>query len=60
MNYTEVKEQLSSKIESLNKKMANKNLAEDDYQAIKNSIENYQYIIELADMNHFERGQQQQ
>ncbi|MDZ5473063.1 DUF3896 family protein [Bacillus sp. 31A1R] len=26
---------------------------------IKNTIMNYEYIIELTDMNHFERGSEQ-
>ncbi len=56
MNYQEVKEKLeASKLELINK-MKNKDLSKDELENLKRAIDNYNYIIELTDMNHFERG----
>lgn len=56
MKYQEVKEKLeASKLELMNK-MKNKDLSKDELASIQLAIENYNYIIELTDMNHFERG----
>jgi hypothetical protein len=56
MKYLEVKEKLeASKLELL-KKLKTPNLTKEEYETIKKSIDNYDYIIELTDMNHFERG----
>jgi L-lactate utilization protein LutB len=56
MNYLEVKEKLEASKLELVKKLQNPNLTKDEYETIKKSIDNYDYIIELTDMNHFERG----
>jgi len=56
MKYLEVKEKLeASKLELL-KKLKTPNLTKEEYETIIKSIDNYDYIIELTDMNHFERG----
>jgi hypothetical protein len=56
MKYVEVKEQLEASKLELVKKLKNSNLTKEEYETIKRSIDNYDYIIELTDMNHFERG----
>ncbi len=33
-----------------------KNLSKEQMDSIQHSIDNYNYIIELTEMNHFERG----
>lgn len=55
MNYLEVKNQLNLKIEYLYKKLS-KHSSKDDYEKIKRQIDNYLYILELTEMNHFLRG----
>ncbi|WP_075982926.1 DUF3896 family protein [Bacillus massilinigeriensis] len=57
MDYLEIKDQLSSTILNLSKQLESKDLAKEEYEEIKRTINNYQYILELTDMNHFERGQ---
>jgi hypothetical protein len=56
MKYVEVKEKLEAVKLELVKKLKNPNLTKEEYETIKKSIDNYDYIIELTDMNHFERG----
>lgn len=56
MNYQEVKEKLEATKQNLMKKLKNPNLSKEEFESIKRSIDNYEYIIELTDMNHFERG----
>ncbi len=56
MNYIEVKEKLEATKLDLVKKLKNPNLTKEEFETIKKSIDNYDYIIELTDMNHFERG----
>jgi predicted class III extradiol MEMO1 family dioxygenase len=56
MNYQEVKEKLEASKQELMTKMKNKELSKDEIDSIERAIENYNYIIELTDMNHFERG----
>jgi hypothetical protein len=56
MKYVEVKEKLEASKLELVKKLKNPNLTKEEYETIKRSIDNYDYIIELTDMNHFERG----
>jgi hypothetical protein len=56
MKYQEVKEKLeASKLELMNK-IKNNDLSKNELDSIKLAIDNYDYIIELTDMNHFERG----
>lgn len=56
MNYQDVIAKLEEYKHSLSKKLANKDLSKKEYEMIQHEIENYDYIIELTDMNHFERG----
>lgn len=56
MKYSEVKEKLEASKLELVKKLKNPSLTKEEYETIKKSIDNYDYIIELTDMNHFERG----
>ncbi|MCQ6278821.1 DUF3896 family protein [Bacillus sp. EB600] len=56
MNYIEVKENLEATKLALVKKLNNPNLTKEEFETIKKSIDNFNYIIELTDMNHFERG----
>jgi Protein of unknown function (DUF3896) len=56
MNYQEVKEKLEASKLELMKKLEDPNLSNDEKQNILKSLDNYEYIIELTDMNHFERG----
>jgi hypothetical protein len=56
MNYLEVKESLEATKLDLVNKLNNPNLTKEESETIKKSIKNYDYIIELTDMNHFERG----
>lgn len=56
MEYQEVKEKLETlKVQLINKKK-NENLTIEERENIEKLIVNYDYIIELTDMNHFERG----
>ena len=56
MNYQEVKEKLEALKLGLNNKLQNPDLLIEEKESIQRSIANYDYIIELTDMNHFERG----
>ncbi|MBM4761801.1 DUF3896 family protein [Bacillus sp. B15-48] len=56
MKYTEVKEQLEAIKLNLINKMDNPELTLEEKEELKKSIVNYEYIIELTDMNHYERG----
>ncbi|MBS8266529.1 DUF3896 domain-containing protein [Mesobacillus boroniphilus] len=56
MNYQEVKSQLEALQMQLANKMQNPNLSIDEKTELLNAIANYDYIIELTCMNHFERG----
>ncbi|XJZ26627.1 DUF3896 family protein [Bacillota bacterium Lsc_1132] len=56
MDYLAVKEQLELHKLNLVKKLDNPNLTKEEYESLKNSIKNFDYIIELTEMNHFERG----
>lgn len=56
MNYREIIEQLEGQKQNLITRLENTNLSKEEYEAIQRSIENYQYIIELTEMNHYERG----
>lgn len=56
MDYREVKEKLENIKMSLEIKLQNEHLSLAEKEALQNAISNYEYIIELADMNHYERG----
>ncbi|WP_458413114.1 DUF3896 family protein [Schinkia sp. CFF1] len=56
MNYREIINKIEKDKTDLIKRLENKNLTKEEFESIKHSIDNYDYIIELAEMNHFERG----
>ncbi|WP_445677965.1 DUF3896 family protein [Robertmurraya sp. FSL R5-0851] len=56
LNYFEIKRHLAIKIENLLKRLDDPNLPISDGEALRNMIDNYQYISEIAEMNHFQRG----
>lgn len=56
MHYQETKEILEAAKLDLLKKLEKQNLSMEEKEKIQLSIMNYDYIIELTDMNHFERG----
>lgn len=55
-NYHETKKQLEEKKQQLCKKLKNTNLTDKERDQIKMEIDNYEYILTLVEMNHFERG----
>jgi len=56
MDYKEVRQFLESMKQNLENKMHDASLSQEEKEEILKSIVNYEYIIELTDMNHFERG----
>ena len=56
MEYKKTKEELEGLRLELVNKMNNPNLSVEEKKSIEKSIDNYDYIIELTDMNHYERG----
>jgi hypothetical protein len=56
MDYKEVMTFLEEMKLSLENKLQDKNLSPEEREEIQRSIVNYDYIIELTDMNHYERG----
>lgn len=56
MDYMDIKEQLEVQKLNLQRKLDNPGLTKEEYEQLQNSLNNYDYIIELTDMNHFERG----
>jgi len=56
MHYNEVKEILEEIKQNLENKMHDSTLSPNEKEEIKRAIGNYEYILELTDMNHFERG----
>ncbi len=56
MDYLDVKEQLELQKMNLLKKLDNPELTKEECENLRNLINNYDYIIELTEMNHFERG----
>lgn len=55
-NYQETKQLLEIKKQQLCKKLKNTTLTEKERRQIKREIDNYEYILTLVEMNHFERG----
>lgn len=55
-DYLETKKHLELKKQLLCKKLLNVNLTEEDRNQIKMEIDNYEYILTLVEMNHYERG----
>lgn len=56
MDYQNVIAKLEENKRKLTERLENKNLPKEEYESIMHSIENYDYIIQLTEMNHFERG----
>jgi predicted transcriptional regulator YdeE len=56
MDYQYIIAKLEDDKRKLTEKLENKELPKTEYETIKHSIENYDYIIQLTEMNHFERG----
>ncbi|MCP8968881.1 DUF3896 family protein [Ectobacillus ponti] len=55
-NYQEIKDRLEGQKQSLLHKLQTQALTEQEREAIQMSIDNYQYILDLVEMNHFGRG----
>lgn len=55
-DYHETKRQLEMKKQQLCEQLANTKLTEEERKKIKREIDNYEYILNLVEMNHFERG----
>lgn len=55
-DYYETKRQLEMKKQQLCEQLANTKLTEEERKKIKREIDNYEYILNLVEMNHFERG----
>ncbi|MCM3707290.1 MULTISPECIES: DUF3896 family protein [Cytobacillus] len=56
MNYLEIKKKLEAAKQELEMKLQDQAAPESEKGALQKRIENYEYMIELTDMNHFERG----
>ncbi len=57
MYYEEVKAKLEDSKYVLMKRMKTSTLSNEELEALQKKLQNYDYIIELTDMNHFGRGQ---
>lgn len=55
-DYRETKKQLELKKQLLCRQLTSVNLTEEDRNQIKMAIDNYEYILNLVEMNHYERG----
>ncbi|MDR6999138.1 DUF3896 family protein [Neobacillus niacini] len=56
MDYLEVISIIEKNKMNLVKMLEEKTLSKEQMDSIQHSIDNYNYIIELTEMNHFERG----
>ncbi|MGJ7911632.1 DUF3896 family protein [Neobacillus sp. LXY-1] len=56
MDYQVVKIKLEESKLLLEKKLLSPSLSLEEKETLQHSIDNFDYIIELTDMNHFERG----
>lgn len=56
VNYQEIKQTLAEKKHHLEDKLKDPNLLSEQKVEIQNAIDNYDYIIELTEMNHYKRG----
>lgn len=56
MNYKDIIGNLEENKRKLMERLEKKDLSREEYESLQNSIYNYDYIIELTEMNHFERG----
>ncbi|MGR3777965.1 DUF3896 family protein [Bacillus paramycoides] len=55
-DYHATKKHLELKKEQLCKKLTNVKLTEEERKQIYLEIDNYEYILNLVEMNHYERG----
>lgn len=58
MDYKEIISELTEKKEKTLEQLEMNELAEEEMEELKRKIDNYDYIIEMTKMNHFERGAQ--
>ncbi|KML41206.1 hypothetical protein VL14_12035 [Cytobacillus firmus] len=56
MNYLEIKKKLEAAKQELEIKMHGQAASESEKETLQKRIDNYEYMIELTEMNHFERG----
>jgi hypothetical protein len=56
MDYLEIKNKLEAAKQELVLKMHDQAASESDKETLQKRIDNYEYMLELTDMNHFERG----
>ncbi len=56
MNYSDIIGNLEENKRKLMERLKQKDLTREEYESVQNSIQNYDYILELTEMNHFERG----
>jgi hypothetical protein len=56
LEYKEIKQQLEATKQRLINKLQNPNLSTGEREDLQKTIINYDYILELTEMNHFERG----
>ncbi|CAM3900270.1 hypothetical protein BAQ48_02890 [Bacillus luti] len=55
-DYHATKKYLELKKQNLNKKLSDRKLSGKEHEHIKREIDNYEYILDLVEMNHYERG----
>jgi hypothetical protein len=56
MNYQEIRQDIHMKIETLQRRLDDPAVTPSESEMIRNMIDNYQYISELTEMNHYHRG----
>lgn len=56
MDYQEIRHDINMKIETLQKRLDDPAVTPSECEMIRNMIDNYQYISELTEMNHYHRG----
>ncbi|WP_404322188.1 DUF3896 domain-containing protein [Cytobacillus firmus] len=56
MNYLEIKKKLEAAKQELEIKMHGQAASDSEKDTLRKRIDNYEYMIELTEMNHFERG----
>ncbi|PGK37689.1 hypothetical protein CN907_16250 [Bacillus anthracis] len=55
-DYHATKKYLEEKKQQLCKKLSSKNLSKKEREQLKLEIDNYEYILNVVEMNHYERG----
>ncbi|MCU5379416.1 DUF3896 domain-containing protein [Bacillus cereus] len=54
--YQATKAYLEGKKQQLCNKLSSKHLSKKEHEQLKLEIDNYEYILNLVEMNHYERG----